>query len=395
MQKNEKQVIAVLAAAIAVVAVILIAMLVTSRDTTDNESASTSLKNAVQEETNNKKNNEGKDVGDGNVADSTDDNTTEAQTTTEASDSDTKSASEIMDADDGFGMTEGYDSAENTQDTGNTVPEEAADTAVADRKLIKTVNMDVETREYDKLLSAVENKVTELGGYIESLDAYNGSTYYSYRSTRNANLTIRIPKDRLEEFQNTVSELGNVTSRSENVQDVTLTYVDLQSHRDALRTEQERLLQLLEQAESVEDIITIEQRLSDVRYQLESMESQLRSYDNRVDYSTVYLYIDEVEVYTPVEEETVWERISTGFVDSLKNIGEGLKEAAIWFVIHIPYLVIWAIVIAIIILILKKIKKRTKRIRAEEQKKFAEAEAKMQKTLQSTEVTENKKEQEK
>ena len=94
---------------------------------------------------------------------------------------------------DGFGMTEGYDSAEKAQDTGNTVPEETA--ATADRKLIKTVNMDVETREYDKLLSAVENKVTELGGYIESLDAYNGSTYYSYRSTRNANLTIRIPKD--------------------------------------------------------------------------------------------------------------------------------------------------------------------------------------------------------
>ena len=272
---------------------------------------------------------------------------------------------------DGFGMTEGYDPAENTQDKSTTVPEETA--ATADRKLIKTVNMDVETREYDKLLSAVENKVTELGGYIESLDAYNGSTYYSYRSTRNANLTIRIPKDRLEEFQNTVSELGNVTSRSEN----------LQSHRDALRTEQERLLQLLEQAESVEDIITIEQRLSDVRYQLESMESQLRSYDNRVDYSTVYLYIDEVEVYTPVEEETVWERISTGFVDSLKNIGEGLKEAAIWFVIHIPYLVIWAIVIAIIILILKKIKKRTKRIRAEEQKRKAEEEANRQKALQN------------
>ena len=56
------------------------------------------------------------------------------------------------------------------------------------------MNMDVETREYDKLLSAVENKVTELGGYIESLDAYNGSTYYSYRSTRNANLTIPHPE---------------------------------------------------------------------------------------------------------------------------------------------------------------------------------------------------------
>lgn len=269
-----------------------------------------------------------------------------------------------------------------TADT--TVTEEGAANAVTtDRKLIKNVDMNVETREYDKLLAAVENKVTELGGYIENLDAYNGSHYSNYRSTRNASMTIRIPQNRLDEFLNTVSDQGNVTSRSENVQDVTLTYVDLQSHRDALQTEQERLLQLLEQAESIEDIITIEQRLSDVRYQLESMESQLRSYDNRVDYSTVYLYIDEVEVYTPVEEETIWERVSTGFMESLKSIGEGIKEAVIWFVIHIPYLVIWAIVILVIVMILKKIKKRTKRIRAEEQKKFAEEEAKMQKTLQN------------
>ena len=279
----------------------------------------------------------------------------------------------------------GADTAESAGSTGTAVTEEGAySTAATERKLIKTVNMDVETREYDKLLASVENKVTELGGYIESLDAYNGSSYYSYRSTRNANMTIRIPKDRLDEFLNTVSDLGNVTNRSENVQDITLTYVDMQSHRDALQTEQERLLQLLEQAESIEDIIAIEQRLSDVRYQLESMESQLRSYDNQVDYSTVYLYIDEVEVYTPVEEETAWERISAGFMDSLKNIGIGIKEAAIWFVIHIPYLVIWAIVIVVIVLILKKIRKRTKRIRAEEQKKFTEEEAKMQKALQNT-----------
>lgn len=284
--------------------------------------------------------------------------------------------------------TAGTEYAEQEASTDTTVSEEGAAGAVSvDRKLIKTVNMDVETREYDKLLASVENKVSELGGYIESLDAYNGSIYNNYRSTRNANLTIRIPKDKLDDFLDTVSGIGNVTSRSENVQDVTLTYVDLQSHRDALQTEQERLLALLEQAENVEDIITIEQRLSDVRYQLESMESQLRSYDNQVDYSTVYLYINEVEVYTPVEEETVWERISAGFADSLKNIGEGLKEAGIWFVIHIPYLVLWAVVILIVILILKKIKKRTKRIRAEEQKKFAEEEAKMQKTLQETAAT--------
>ena len=289
--------------------------------------------------------------------------------------------------------TAGSEDAEAQAPTDTTVSEEgAAGAAATDRKLIKTVNMDVETREYDKLLAAVENKVTELGGYIESLDAYNGSMYNSYRSTRNANLTIRIPKNKLDDFLNTVSDIGNVTSRSENVQDVTLTYVDLQSHRAALQTEQERLLQLLEQAENIDDIISIEQRLSDVRYQLESMESQLRSYDNQVDYSTVYLYINEVEVYTPVEEETVWERISTGFADSLKDIGEAAKEAGIWFVIHIPYLVIWAVAIVIIILILKKIKKRTKRLKEEERKKAQAQTAENKESINAaaSEKTENR-----
>ena len=69
---------------------------------------------------------------------------------------------------------------------------------------------------------------------------------------------------------------------------MTLQYVDLESHKKALTTEQDRLIELMEQAETVEDIITIEGRLSEVRYQLESMESQLRTYDNKIDYSTVY-----------------------------------------------------------------------------------------------------------
>lgn len=225
-------------------------------------------------------------------------------------------------------------------------------TRTSDRKLIKTVNMTVETKEFDSLLATVERRVEELGGYIESLDTYNGSAYSSYRRSRNANLTLRVPKDKLEEFLSEVAEVGNVVSRSESVEDVTLTYVDLESHKKTLLTEQDRLLELLEQAESIEDIITIESRLSNVQYQIESMESQLRTFDNKVDYSTVYLYIDEVEELTPVEvvEETVWERITGGFMQSLSNVGRGLREFCIWFVVHIPYFILWAVIIAVIIL---------------------------------------------
>lgn len=228
---------------------------------------------------------------------------------------------------------------------------DTTDVTATDRKLIKTVDMDVETREFDYLMATVEEQVKALGGYIENLNTYNGSNYSGYRGTRNADLTIRIPKQQLDAFLDTVSGASNVIRRSDNVEDVTLAYVDLESHRDALRTEQTRLLELLERAETIEDIITIEERLSNVRYQLESMESQLRTYDNKVDYSTVYLNIDEVEIYTPVEEDTVWERISSGFAESLHDIGEGLVDFGVWFVVTLPYMVIWAVIIVILIFI--------------------------------------------
>ena len=188
--------------------------------------------------------------------------------------------------------------AEAASGTGSVQVQEAQ----SQRKLIKTVEMDIETKEFDNVLSALESEVAALGGYIENSNTYNGSSYSSHRETRWADMTVRIPEEELDSFLNTVSDISNVTRRSDNVEDVTLAYVDLESHRDALRTEQTRLLELLEQAETIEDIITIESRLSEVRYQLESMESQLRTYDNKIDYSTVYLNISEVEVFTPVSE---------------------------------------------------------------------------------------------
>ena len=228
--------------------------------------------------------------------------------------------------------------------------------ALSDRKLIRTVNMDVETKEqdYDMFLATLQEEVQSSGGYIENMDSYNGSSYGGYRSSRNANLTLRIPKDRLDGFLNLVSDIANVVRRSDSVDDVTLTYVDLASHRNALRTEQERLLVLLEQAESIEDILTIENRLSDVRYQLESMESRLRTMDNQVDYSTVYLYVSEVRELTPVVERTVWERISHGFADSLEEIGDGAVDIFVWVLVNLPYLVLWIAFFAVVVIIIKK-----------------------------------------
>lgn len=243
---------------------------------------------------------------------------------------------------------------------GKSTASEEVEVQDTQRKLIKNVNLEVETETFEELLSNVEEKTQRLGGYIEESYTYNGSNYYG-RGTRNASLTIRIPAEQLNEFLSAVSEISNVISRNERVTDVTLQYVDMDSHKKALQAEQDRLLELLEQAETIEDIISLESRLSEVRYQIESMESQLRTIDNQVSYSTVYLHINEVTKLTPVEQQSAWEKISTGFVRSLYNVGDGFVDFVIGFIIALPYLVVWAIIIVIIVLVIRLIAKRSRR----------------------------------
>ena len=272
---------------------------------------------------------------------------------------------------DSLGMDVYYNGVESKPDgtSAGQLQESDAASQQSSRKLIRTVNMTVETKEFDSVMGTLEQRVTELGGYIENMDTYNGSVYSSSRSSRRASMTARIPAGQLNAFLSEVSEISNVTRRTENVQDVTLDYVDLASHKKTLQAEHDRLLELMERAEYIEDIITIEQRLSNVQYQIESMEAQLRTYDNKVDYSTVYLDVSEVQELTPVEvhEETLWERISGGFMENLKKIGNGALEIVVWLLVHIPTLVVWALFITLFIVWIRWIQKRD-RIKAEKKR---------------------------
>ena len=267
-----------------------------------------------------------------------------------------------------YESAEAYEGEADSAVTGSTDAAEESQAAAAQtgRKLIKTVTLQAETEQFDGLMRDVEQKVNALGGYIEEMSSDNGSLYASVRQDRYASMTIRIPQDKLDGFVSAVAEQSNIVSRSESVQDITLQYVDMESHRNALQAEYDRLLELMERAETVEDIITIESRLSDVRYQIESMESQLRTYDNKIDYSTVYLYISEVQRYSPTEETTVWQRIRNGFLNSVEGVCQGISDLFVWVVIKLPYLLVWAIVIAAAVLILRAIIRRRRRRRAEE-----------------------------
>lgn len=242
--------------------------------------------------------------------------------------------------------------------TGEELPQEAA----TDRKLIRTVNLSVETEGFDVLLDSIQEKVTELGGYVERMDENNGSVYYHTNNYRNASLTARIPADQLDAFLDVMAENSNITYRSESVEDVTLQYVDVQSHLKALRAQQDRLMELVEQAETVEELVYLEDQLTEVRYQIQSLESQMRTMNNQINYATVYIDVEEVRTYTPVTEmeKSAWERMQEGFLHNCRNMSRDVEEFFIGLVIRLPYIVLWVILILVVTLVIRKIVKKNK-----------------------------------
>jgi len=241
------------------------------------------------------------------------------------------------------------------------------------QKLIRRVNIDAETEDLDALLVNLQAEIAAVEGYIESQNLHNGSAYATYRS-RNANLTIRIPAEKLDGFIGQLKDVSNVTNYSESQEDVTLTYVSTESRIKALETEQERLLELLSQAENMSDLLEIEARLTDVRYELESVTSQLLVLANKVDYATIYLYISQVKEYTEVDEQTVWQRIANGFKQNLQDIGEGAVDFFVWLVTYSPQLVIAAVLITVGVFVLRRVK--VKKCKCRKGKKPAEPEEK-------------------
>ena len=247
------------------------------------------------------------------------------------------------------------ESASGAMDNGGTTSEISLPES---RKWIITMNLSAETDDLDALTAALNEKIGSLGGYVEDQNIYNGSG--TGRRYRSASLTVRIPADQADAFTQDVGGLANLVSQSKSVEDVTLSYVATESRMKALETEETRLLELLSQAENMEDLLAIEDRLAEVRSELESTTSQKRLYDNQIDYATVYLSIEEVQEYTPVEEPSVWERISKGFGDNLKGVGETVVNVLVWLISSLPSLIVLAVVIAAVVLIIRPLRRRRK-----------------------------------
>lgn len=225
----------------------------------------------------------------------------------------------------------------------------------AGRKLIKRYNLSVETREFEELISYIQTALNGTDGYIES-SSLSGTTIDGGGS-RSAYFTLRVPVSDADSFLAELGKQAHITYQSEEVEDVTLAYVDTKSRIESLRIEQETLMEMLEQADTLENIIAIQSRLTEVRYQIESYESQIRTYDNLVEYTTISVDVYEVLRETSINDGSFGERLKDNFSDGFYNFGQSVQNFVIWLAGAVPVLLVLIVILIVLRFALKKIKK--------------------------------------
>ena len=148
------------------------------------------------------------------------------------------------------------------------------------RNITYVATMSVSVDDVKEAVENAKNVAEQLGGYIASID-------FSLDSAQKATVTLKVPASRYREAIDKISALGKLDRLQENAIDVTDQWVDLKARLNNLRAEEARLLQLLEKATSISDVLQIEDRLASIRYQIEFYEAQLRNLERTITYATI------------------------------------------------------------------------------------------------------------
>ena len=290
------------------------------------------------------------------------------------------------DSEDSFdGESADIDSGDNSEESGESgVLGTQIGSANANEKIIYSASAEVETLDFEKTLSDVDLLAKKYGAFLQSSNVngnrvgsyYSGEDYdnaYVYKprspvSNRRANIVLRVPSKSFSAMNGELATLGNLASSSTNAQNVTASFYDSESRLKTYREEEGRLLELLSRAESVEVIIQLESRLSDVRYQIERLTTYLEQIRRDVEYSTLTLSITEVAVYTPQQQTppripTFGERIKEVFSDSWQSVKNFVKGVILAVISVIPSLVILVpVALIIFVIVRKRIKAKRKRL---------------------------------
>lgn len=251
-----------------------------------------------------------------------------------------------------------------------------------DQKIVYTGEMEIQTLDYDKSVADIKQKIREMGGFseYEKENDYDYGWYDyepdSYRKDKNRtlNITARIPSDNFEAFMAVVGETGKVMNKSVRAENISQAYAETETYKLALEKEQSRLLQMMDKAETIEDMIAVESRLSEVERLLSMYKTDLAAMDKDVEYSTVSIEIEEVVRYSETKTGTSFgERLSNAFTESIAGFILFCQELILMIVRVFPFIIIIGIIIAVAVKSSKKNNKKKRELYEKQRKKTATA----------------------
>ena len=216
------------------------------------------------------------------------------------------------------------------------------------KKIIVTGNLNVETLDFDNVLTTLQANVKKYGGYIQ-----NSSISTNRNDRRYYDACIRIPAESYEEFLSATKENVNVTYYNENIDDITETYTDIQARINSLKAEEEKVLEFYDKANNLEELMSVESRLTDIRYEIDSLETKIKNYDLLVNYSTLNIGITETKVYTKTNDN-FFSKLGLNFVNGWSNFVNVLQDIILGIVYNLWIVILVVVVIVGIVIYRKK-----------------------------------------
>ena len=244
--------------------------------------------------------------------------------------------------------------------------------AKSEEKLVYTCSINMETLTFAETEAKIRESIAKYKGTISSESASDGNYRWYYEDggsgTKSLYMTIRIPT---KDYRNFLKDLegagGSIRSTSMNVENITRRYNDQSVRIQALETQEKRLLEMMDKAETIKEMITVEDRLTEVQTELNQARTTLSVMDHDVAYSTISLNLQEVVRYTENKiTQTFGERIVSAFTNSFADFGDFLEDLSIALIYLLPYLLLIAVIVLIVGFLTRKGRAERRARRAEE-----------------------------
>lgn len=217
----------------------------------------------------------------------------------------------------------------------------------AERMVIKNANLSIVVDDPSISLDKISAMADEMGGFVVNANLYTSQTESGQEVPRGA-ITIRVPAERLNEALERIQAESNREPLSKTIdsQDVTRDYTDLQSRLKNLESAEAQLTEIMGSATKTEDVLSVYNRLVEVRGEIEVIKGQIQYYEQSAALSAISV---DLLANAAVQPLTVggWQPVGVAkdAVQGLIDVGKFLANTAIWIVILvIPVLAVLYVV---------------------------------------------------